>query len=58
MFVLVHSPLLGPLSWAPVADRLDAAVPSIVDLSPPYWRAIAERVDEILAEDRHALRLR
>jgi hypothetical protein len=50
MFVLVHSPLLGPLSWAPVADRLDAAVPSIVDLRPPYWRTIAERVAAAITE--------
>jgi len=50
MFVLVHSPLLGPLSWAPVAERLDAAVPSIVDLTPPYWRAIARRVAAAITE--------
>lgn len=50
MFVLVHSPLLGPLSWAPVADRLHAPVPSIVDLTPPYWRAIAERVAAAVTE--------
>ena len=50
MYVVVHSPLLGPLSWAAVADRLDAAVPSIVDLTPPYWRGIAERVAAAVTE--------
>jgi hypothetical protein len=44
MFTLVHSPLLGPLTWRPVADRLGATVPSLVDIRPPYWRSIAERV--------------
>jgi hypothetical protein len=50
MFVLVHSPLVGPLTWGPVADRLDAVVPSLVDLRPPYWRAIAERVAGFITE--------
>jgi hypothetical protein len=40
-FVLVHSPSVGPATWAPVADRLpDAVVPSLVDVAdapPPYW---------------------
>jgi hypothetical protein len=44
MFTLVHSPLVGPSTWAPVAERLDATLPSLVDLEPPYWRAVAERV--------------
>jgi hypothetical protein len=48
MFTLVHSPLLGPLSWRPVADRLDAAVPSLVDLRPPYWRSVAEKVAAVV----------
>lgn len=50
MFILVHSPLVGPLTWAPVADRLDAAVPSLVDLEPPYWRSVAERVAAAITE--------
>jgi len=52
-FVLVHSLLLGPRSWAPVAAALadrgaEAVVPSLVDVtdvdSPPFWPAVADRV--------------
>jgi hypothetical protein len=50
MFTLVHSPLVGPLTWGPVADRLDAAVPSLVDLEPPYWRSVAEKVAAAITE--------
>lgn len=50
MFALVHSPLVGPLTWGPVADRLDAMVPSLVDLKPPYWRSVAERVAAAITE--------
>src|SRR5262245_59716991 len=50
MFVLVHSPLVGPLTWRPVAERLEAAVPSLVDLRPPYWRSVAERVAASIRE--------
>jgi hypothetical protein len=50
MFALIHSPLVGPLTWGPVADRLDAVVPSFVDLSPPYWRSIAERAAAAITE--------
>jgi pimeloyl-ACP methyl ester carboxylesterase len=52
LFVLVHSLLLGPASWAPVAERLMASgaavvVPSLVrvaDADPPYWPAAVELV--------------
>jgi hypothetical protein len=44
MFTLVHSPLVGPLTWAPVAQRLSGTVPSLVDLQPPYWRCVARKV--------------
>lgn len=50
MYVLVHSPLVGPLTWRPVADRLDATVPSLVDLRPPYWRSVAETVAAAITE--------
>jgi hypothetical protein len=38
VFVLVHSPSVGPLTWAPVADRLeardqDSIVPSLLDVA-------------------------
>jgi pimeloyl-ACP methyl ester carboxylesterase len=45
-FVLVHSPLVGPLTWAPVARELtdkglSAVAPALPDsrhLAPPYWK--------------------
>lgn len=51
-FILVHSPLVGPLTWALVADELSrrgqtALVPALPDartLTPPYWQAHAEAV--------------
>ncbi|MFF5229476.1 alpha/beta fold hydrolase [Dactylosporangium sp. NPDC000521] len=42
-YVLVHSPLLGPASWAPVAALLDAAVPSLLG-GPPSWPAVVQQV--------------
>jgi hypothetical protein len=40
-YLLVHSPLVGPRTWAGVADRLGtAAVPSLLDIGaggPPCW---------------------
>lgn len=50
MFTLVHSPLVGPLTWGPVAARLDAEVPPLVDLEPPYWRSVARRVAAAITE--------
>ena len=57
-FVLVHSPLVGPLTWRRVADqmrRLDLVVftPTLSD-SPesnePYWKQHADSVARSLAE--------
>ncbi len=48
MYTLVHSPLVGPLTWAPVADRLDARVARLTDLSPPYWRSVVEKVAAVV----------
>lgn len=50
-FVLLHSPLLGPLSWRAVAGRLRAlghaaeapALPSLMETDPPYYSALVER---------------
>jgi alpha-beta hydrolase superfamily lysophospholipase len=51
VFVLVHSPSVGPLTWAPVADRLeargqDSIVPSLLDVADaaaPFWpRVVAD----------------
>lgn len=55
-FVLVHSPLVGPLTWAPVAQRLEGAgmrvvVPSlthVADAGPPFWRVIADTVADAI----------
>jgi pimeloyl-ACP methyl ester carboxylesterase len=47
-FVLVHSPSVGPLTWAPIAQRLKApAVPSltgVAEASPPFWRSVVGTV--------------
>lgn len=54
-FVLVHSLLLGPLTWAPVAARLAAlgavtVVPSLVDVAdaddPPFWPRVGATVND------------
>jgi hypothetical protein len=52
-FVLVHSLLLGPLTWAPVAARLASGavtvVPSLVDVAdanPPFWPSVVARVND------------
>ena len=58
-FVLVHSPLVGPLTWSLVADDLrgrghDAIAPSLLDAScaeVPYWQrhvsAVVAALDEL-----------
>jgi hypothetical protein len=57
-FVLVHSPLVGPLAWQPVARLLAARghavrVPSLLDVingDGPYYGTIAELVGTPLTE--------
>jgi hypothetical protein len=52
LFVLVHSPSVGPASWQPVADRLRAqghqvAVPSLLAVGqgePPFWPRVVAAV--------------
>ena len=52
IFVLVHSPSVGPSTWRPVAEHLRAAgyqvrVPSLLhtgDGSPPFWPQIVNAV--------------
>lgn len=52
VFVLVHSPSVGPATWMPVASRLDAAghravVPSLLTIAegePPYWPRVVAAV--------------
>ncbi len=56
-FVLIHSPLVGPTSWWPVADQLRAqqiaaVVPSLRDEERdqrPYWQQHARSVAHELA---------
>jgi hypothetical protein len=58
MLVLLHSPLVGPLTWQPAATSLCAAgyhvaVPSltgVVDTGPPYHRKLASRVAETIRQ--------
>jgi pimeloyl-ACP methyl ester carboxylesterase len=55
-FSLIHSPLVGPLTWALVADELrqrgaEAIAPTLPDaraVSPPYWKRHAEAVAQTL----------
>ncbi len=52
LFVLVHSPSVGPSTWQAVADRLrdaghEAVVPSLLSVGqggPPYWPRVAASV--------------
>src|SRR2546425_6243858 len=57
LFVLVHSPLVGPLTWALVAETLhqwghDALVPVLRDTDDddrPYWQQQVASVTPALA---------
>jgi pimeloyl-ACP methyl ester carboxylesterase len=57
VFVLVHSPLLGPTSWSPVASELEgggreALIPSlsgVADAPAPRWRHSVKAVRGALA---------
>jgi pimeloyl-ACP methyl ester carboxylesterase len=59
-FVLVHSSLVGPGTWAPVAAELErrgeqAIVPSLLSVAearPPQWRRCVEIVREATATVR------
>ena len=52
MFVLIHSPLVGPGTWLPVAQWLEQQVVTVLvprltddgDTTAPYWRQHAEAV--------------
>jgi len=57
IYVLIHSPLVGPLTWKLVADEMrqkgmDVIVPTLID-SPgsekPYWKQHARSVSQALA---------
>jgi alpha-beta hydrolase superfamily lysophospholipase len=61
VFVLIHSPLVGPASWAPTAHELrshgrGAVIPSLLgvaDAAAPQWRQIPAAVRAATA-DVHA----
>ncbi|MEU4620408.1 alpha/beta hydrolase [Actinoplanes sp. NPDC023801] len=50
--VLMHSPSVGPATWAPIARRLPGSiVPSLLhvaDAGPPFWPAVAQTVAEAI----------
>jgi pimeloyl-ACP methyl ester carboxylesterase len=57
VFVLIHSPLLGPTTWLPVVDELErrgrqAVVPSLLGVADaaPQWRHVPEAVRAATAE--------
>ncbi len=54
-FVLVHSPLVGPVTWEPVAEELrrrghGVAVPALAGCTAPYWRNHVTRALEAAGE--------
>ncbi|MCU7724923.1 alpha/beta hydrolase [Actinoplanes sp. KI2] len=61
-FVLVHSPSVGPRTWAPIKSRLEAGgaatiMPTLVgvaDSGPPFWRVVSqitrEAIDQLPAD--------
>lgn len=57
-YVLVHSPLVGPLTWSRVADEmrprgLNVLVPALVDSNlpkGPFWRQHADSIRTALAD--------
>ena len=64
LFVLIHSPLVGPGTWSPVAERLrgrgfEAVVPPLHEVegsNAPYWKQHADAIAQALSAvpiDRH-----
>ncbi|NUR85027.1 MAG: alpha/beta hydrolase [Nonomuraea sp.] len=62
-FVLVHSPSVGPATWAPIARELErrghaTVVPDltrVTEAGPPYWPAVVEAVRAAAPERRIVL---
>jgi hypothetical protein len=58
LYLLIHSPLVGPLTWSRVAEEmrlrgLDVVVPALNDSSQsqkPFWKQHARSVSEALVE--------
>jgi len=57
VYVLIHSPLVGPLTWSLVAEHrrqrgIGAVVPALVDSADsgePFWKQHAESISQALA---------
>src|SRR6187200_1500737 len=57
-YVLIHSPLVGPLTWKLVADELrqrnlEVVVPTLIDRpdsKQSYWEQHADSISEALAQ--------
>ena len=62
-YVLVHSPLVGPATWTPVAERIiesggSVTVPSLLGIGEadaPRWRYAVDRVTSSLLDCRESL---
>jgi len=58
VFVLVHSPSVGPATWTAVAERLPhSIVPSLLDVAgsgPPFWPKVAELITGAVARLKDA----
>jgi len=58
VYILIHSPLVGSLTWTLVADQmrqrgLDVVVPNLSDtptLKESYWKQHAESVSQALVD--------
>jgi hypothetical protein len=58
VYVLIHSPLVGPLTWKLVADQMrqrsmEVVVPTLVDTpdsKEPYWKQHVESVAQALGQ--------
>jgi hypothetical protein len=58
VYVLIHSPLVGPLTWKLVGDEMrrrdiEVMIPTLidsVDSETPYWKQHAESVSRALAQ--------
>jgi len=57
IYILIHSPLVGPLTWTLVADQMrqkniDVVVPTLIDSADseiPFWKQHAKSVSQALA---------
>ncbi|HEY7432553.1 MAG TPA: alpha/beta hydrolase [Streptosporangiaceae bacterium] len=58
-FVLIHSPLVGPRTWLPVAEHLrdlghEVTAPSLLavgDADPPFWPRVVAAVTDAISAD-------